>query len=198
MAMTFSGLRAKADMDVVERLKKNPASQADFERLYERYAPATFAFFMRKVGDASTAADLNQDLFLRLSRSIATFEGRCSWRTWVFIVARTVLAESRGRWWRQLGDRTVELDADAFGKAMQLSSDPDQRARDVLLRERLRRCLRGLSEKARVVVIGHYFGGVTLRELTERLQFINPSGSRAVMLGALRKLRRCLEGEVEA
>lgn len=196
--MTCSEYRSKADMEVVERLKKNPASQADFKQLYERYAPATFAFFMRKVGDPATAADLNQDLFLRLSRSIARFEGRCSWRTWVFIVARTVLSESRSRWWKQLGDRTVELDPEAFSEALQLDSDPDEQARAVLLRERLRRCMRGLSEKARAVIIGHYFAGVTLRELTERLQFTNPSGSRAVLLGALRKLKRCLEGEVQA
>lgn len=198
MAMTFSDFRAKADMDLVERLKKNPASEADFEQLYERYAPATFAFFMRKVGDPAAAADLNQDLFLRLSRSIARFEGRCSWRTWVFIVARTVLTESRSRWWKQLGDRTVELDAESFAEALELHDDPDERARRVLLRRRLERCLRGLSEQARAVVIGHYFGGVTLRELTERMQFTNPSGSRAVLLGALRKLRRCLEGEARS
>jgi hypothetical protein len=79
--MIYSQTSAEADMKVVQRLKKNPASQTDFEQLYERYAPATFAFFIRKVGDPTTAADLNQDLYLRLSRSIAKFEGRCSWRT---------------------------------------------------------------------------------------------------------------------
>ena len=190
--MTYSTNRSRWNASQ----SNHAASAADFERLYERYAPATFAFFMRKVGDPGVAADLNQDLYLRLSRSIASFEGRCSWRTWVFIVARTVLAESRGRWWKQLGDRLVDLDAEALGEALELDTDPDERAWAILLRERLRRCLRGLNEHGRVVIVGHYFSGVTLRELTERMGLTNPSGSRAILIGALRKLKRCLEGEV--
>lgn len=50
----------------------------EFERLYAEYAQATYVFFLRKVGNTSRAADLNQDLYLRLSRSQENFEGRCS------------------------------------------------------------------------------------------------------------------------
>jgi hypothetical protein len=46
---------------------------------------------------------------------------------------------------------------------------------------------------ARAVVVEHYFDGVTLRELTERLSLLNASGSRAVLIAAQRKLRRCME-----
>jgi RNA polymerase sigma-70 factor (ECF subfamily) len=58
----------------------------DFETLYERFARATFVFFLRKTGDSSWAADLNQELYMRLSRSMRRFEGRCSWRTWIFTI----------------------------------------------------------------------------------------------------------------
>ena len=61
----------------------DPVRGADFRDLYDRYAQATFGFFLRKVGDPALAADLNQNLFLKLSRSIGSFEGRCSWRTWI-------------------------------------------------------------------------------------------------------------------
>ena len=67
-------------------------------------------------------------------------------------------------------------------------------AGDVLLRDRLLKCLRLLHDVARAVIVGHYFDGVTLRELTERLDLDNPSGSRGVLIGAQRKLRRCIEG----
>ena len=193
MAVTAPGARAKADMDLIERLKQDPTRESDFRQLYERYAPTTYVFFLRRVGDPSLAADLNQDLFLRLSRSIDTFEGKCSWRTWVFLIARTVLAESRAQRWRKVADRSVSLEVTVFGDDVGLKPDADVAATEVLLRNRLRHCLRQLSDVARAVVIGHYFRGITLRELTERMKMDNPSGSRSVLIAAQRKLRRCLE-----
>ncbi len=172
----------------------DPVREADLGDLYDRYAPATFGFFLRKVGDPALAADLNQDLYLKLSRSLDSFEGRCSWRTWIFLVARSVVAESRERRWRDVAERTVALDEEAFRRDLRLPEDADERAREILLRIRLRICLRRLSDLARAVILGHYFEGITLQELTSRLRLRNPSGSRGVLLGAQRKLRRCLEG----
>lgn len=62
------GRRRRRDVDRV----------TEFEQLYAEYAQATYVFFLRKVGNTSRAADLNQDLYLRLSRSQENFEGRCS------------------------------------------------------------------------------------------------------------------------
>jgi RNA polymerase sigma-70 factor (ECF subfamily) len=180
-------------MDLIRRLKQDPARESDFRQLYDRYASATFVFFLRRVGDPSLAADLNQELFLRLSRSIGSFEGRCSWRTWVFLIARTVLAESRGQRWRRVAERTVSLDPEALGQDVKLDLNADDEAERVLLRSRLAHCLRTLSDLSRAVVVGHYFKGITLRELTERFRLDNPSGSRGTLLAAQRKLRRCLE-----
>lgn len=185
--------RTAADMKLIRRLKQDPTREADFRLLYDRYAAATFAFFLRKVGAPAEAADLNQELYLKLSRSIGTFEGKCSWRTWVFLIARTVLAESRSRRWQKLADRTVTLQEMGLRHDLSLPADADEKARETLLRVRLKICLRRLSDVARAVVLGHYFEGITLRELTERLRLGNPSGSRGVLLGAQRKLRRCLE-----
>ena len=176
------------------RRRRDVDRVTEFEQLYAEYAQATYVFFLRKVGNASRAADLNQDLYLRLSRSQENFEGRCSWRTWIFAIARVVLAEDRTRRYRRLADRTVSLDADALMNEMKVPADADEQAQRVLLRERLVRCVRRLSDQARAVVIAHYFEGVTLRELSAQLQLANPSGARAVLIGAQRKLRRCLEG----
>jgi len=147
-----------------------------FETLYTRYARSTFAFFLRKVGSPERAADLNQELYLRLSGSMERFEGRSSWRTWIFAIARNVL-----------------LDAASVVRELSLKMDPDDQAATVLLRERLRHCLRRLSQVARTVILAHYFRGITLRELTESLALPNPSGSRAILIAAQRKLRRCIE-----
>jgi DNA-directed RNA polymerase specialized sigma24 family protein len=92
-----------------------------------------------------------------------------------------------------LAGRTVSLDTGEFADGLQMSASADREAVSVLLRERLRVCLRQLDQIARSVILAHYFRGLTLRELTEQLRLSNPSGSHAVLIGAQRKLRRCLE-----
>lgn len=184
---------AAQDMKLIRRLRLDPARESDFRQIYERFAPATFAFFLRKVGDSTLAADLNQELFLKLSRSIGNFQERCSWRTWVFLIARSVAAEAREKRFRDLAHRTVTLEETSLKADLRLPENADDRARRILLEVRLRVCLRRLNEVARAVILGHYFQGVTLQELTSRLRLGNPSGSRAVLIGAQRKLRRCLE-----
>jgi len=189
-----SAAAADIDMKLVNRLKRNPALESDFEQLYRRHASTTFGFFLRKVGNPETAEDLNQELYMRLSRSMGGFDGRCSWRTWVFLVARTVLADWRRHRFRVLAEREISVDTERLAREAGVAVEPGTMTDDVLLRDRLLRCLRLLHDAARAVIVGHYFNGVTLRELTERLGLDNPSGSRGVLISAQRKLKRCIEG----
>ena len=181
-----------------DRLRPPEARQTDMEttrtvaRLHDEFSRSTLGFFRRKVRDHSLAEELNQELYLRLTTSLAGFRGDCSERTWVFMIARAVLADARRRWWRHVADHEVQIDAEALARIAACDTSPDDMAQGVLLRERLARCLRRLDELARAVVIGHYFHGITLRHLTECMNLPNASGSRAVLIAAQRKLRRCM------
>ncbi|GAB4371682.1 MAG: hypothetical protein Kow0062_07440 [Acidobacteriota bacterium] len=161
-------------------------------RLHDEFGASTLGFFRRKVRNPALAEELNQELYLRLTTSLAGFRGECSERTWVFMIARAVLADARRRWWRHLADHEVQVDAAELAEAAITDTSPDDEAALVLLRKRLVRCLRRLDEIARAVVVGHYFHGITLRHLTERMRLPNASGSRAVLIAAQRKLRRCM------
>jgi RNA polymerase sigma-70 factor (ECF subfamily) len=184
-----------SDEDLVARYRSDATDEAAFRELFRRYGRVTFGFFHRRVGDADWAADLNQDLHVRLLRSVRTYLGDCSWRTWVFVIARKVLAESRQARWRELAERSVALDEAAVGNDLSLPASAEDETEASLLRDRLKRCIAELDELSRAVVLDHYFQGVTLRELTERLGLANPSGSRAVLIAAQRLLRRCLGGK---
>lgn len=173
------------------------AERMEFDQLYERHARSTFAFFMRRSGDASTAADLNQELYLRLAQSMDKFEGRCSWRTWIFTIARNVLSEARSERWQALADRSVSLDTEEFRESIELELLPDatEESADLLLVRYLKICLAKLDDMAKVIVVAHYFQGVTLRELTETFSLANASGSRAILIKAQRQLRKCLSAK---
>ncbi len=190
---TDAAKRPKAVPAGLERLATAAGRDQLFSELYATYGPATYAFFVRRVGDTEWAADINQDLYLRLSRSLEIFEGRCSWRTWIFNLARKALADSRSQRWRGLAERSVSLDEQHFQEDLALPATGERDAEAALFRRRLSRCMKRLDELSRCVIVDHYFAGITLRELTEKLKLKNPSGSRALLVSGLRALKRCLQ-----
>ena len=48
-------------------------------------------------------------------------------------------------------------------------------------------------EVERAVVLGLYYEGSSLQDLTDRFEMQNKSGARATLIAAQRKRRRCLE-----
>jgi RNA polymerase sigma-70 factor, ECF subfamily len=67
-------------------------SRADAAALFDRHHLPVFRFLRRMTGDASTAEDLTQEVFLRVVRS-SGYEDRSRERSWVFRIARHVLID---------------------------------------------------------------------------------------------------------
>ena len=56
--------------------------------LYEAHSDALHRFLASRLGDAFEAADVAQETFLEVWRRPGRFEGRSTFRTWLFGVAR--------------------------------------------------------------------------------------------------------------
>lgn len=69
---------------------------AAFEKLVRAHGGAVYAHALRFFGNASTAEDIVQEVFLRVYRSLGTFDGSAAFSTWLFRVTRnTCLDELR-------------------------------------------------------------------------------------------------------
>lgn len=68
-----------------------------FDRLFVRYARRAYAFFLSRVRSPDRAADLFQELFLRIHRGRDTFRADGRFEAWFFGVARRVLADDLRR-----------------------------------------------------------------------------------------------------
>lgn len=93
----------------IEKLRAGDASA--FDVLIERHSGDIYALLYRLTENAEEASDLTQDTFLRALRSIKSFRGDASLKTWLFRIA---INESRNRfrWWkRRRRDSTISLDA---------------------------------------------------------------------------------------
>lgn len=108
-----------SDAEFIEKLKVR--DNAAYEQLIERYSGEIFALLYRFTENAEDAADLTQETFLRVVRSIHKFRGDSELKTWLYRIA---INESRNRyrWWkRRRRDSTTSIDATIGNSDMTIS-----------------------------------------------------------------------------
>lgn len=90
MIQSVSGYQPAIDTDAtLVRRYKATGEKAAFESLFRKYQGPIFALVNRMVGKED-AYDITQDIFLRALRSLGSFRGDCSFRTWLYTIARHV------------------------------------------------------------------------------------------------------------
>jgi RNA polymerase sigma-70 factor (ECF subfamily) len=95
-ASTLEGAAARdADLDLAERHRRG--DDRAFEEVYARYAGMVYSLALRLAGDPDEAADLTQEVFLRIYRHLGTFRGRSSLKTWVYQVGLNQCRSRLGR-----------------------------------------------------------------------------------------------------
>nr|WP_285223186.1 sigma-70 family RNA polymerase sigma factor [Frankia sp. AgPm24] len=162
-----------------------------FAAFYDLLAPRVFGLVRRVVRDPAQAEEVTQEIFVEVWRQAARFDaGRGSATNWVCAMAhrRAVdrvrsaqAARDREHRFGVLGPR----DSDAGG---------DEVAEQVLgrlERERVRRCLRGLTDLQRESITLAYYNGYTYREVAEVLGAAVPTVKTRMRDGLIR-LRDCL------
>ncbi len=58
-----------------------------FDEVYARFGEMVYNLALRLAGNREEAADLTQEIFLRIFRHLGTFGGRSTLKTWVFRIA---------------------------------------------------------------------------------------------------------------
>ena len=125
-------------------------NEAAFEELFARYEGRAYGYFLRRVRCEARAADLYQELFLRLHRFRETYDPSRPFEPWFFHIARHVLVDE---WRRRAREGQVALD-----ESLADTSAPDARER-AEARQEARRQLESLSpEQARILVDAKVWG----------------------------------------
>ncbi len=127
---------------------------------YERI----YAYLRRLCGCDETAADLTQQTFASVWRSLPSFDGRASFTTWLHRIAHNVYVD-----WRRKGNR-LDAQCDEWweGCATDEPSPFDNTAeRDAA--QLLYAAVEQLDEDQRVTVHLHHYQGLTLQETADAL-----------------------------
>ncbi len=87
-AATFAGaVPHDHDCDLELAQRHCAGDPGAFDEVYARYAAMVYNLALRLAGDADEAADLTQEVFLRVHRGLGGFSGRSALKTWIFRVA---------------------------------------------------------------------------------------------------------------
>lgn len=81
-------MQAVTDEQLIDWVAKGDASCLG--TLFERHNKAVYGFCRQMTRDGALAEDLTQEVFLRLLKKAKSFDGRGTFRAWMFNIARNV------------------------------------------------------------------------------------------------------------
>ncbi len=155
-------------------------SEAAFAMLIAQYHQPLYSLIARNLNDPADAADITQEVFIKVFRSIRGFHGDASLRTWLYRIALHEASNQR-RWWSRHKRQEITIDTSfepeeddsnsSLGIALADQRDsPFDQAAQSELREQVEAALRQLPEAYRTVVVLREIEGFAYEEIAEILE----------------------------
>jgi RNA polymerase sigma-70 factor (ECF subfamily) len=95
------------EMVFVAELKAG--SEEAFTLLIAQYGHSVYSLVSRSLRDPVDAADVTQDVFVKVFRNISSFHGDASLRTWIYRIALREASNQR-RWWSRHKRQELTID----------------------------------------------------------------------------------------
>lgn len=173
-----------SDAELVARSRAGDVTA--LEALYHRYVRRVWRYGWLRTRDRELAAEIVQETFLRVARSIGGFEGRSAFGTWIYAVARSAAIETAKRAQRS-------RDAEDGPVVIRLALPEHEATRmDEGEREAIRVAIAALPPAQRDAVILCDVADLRIREAAEALGW-SESRVKVTVFRARRKLREKLE-----
>jgi RNA polymerase sigma-70 factor (ECF subfamily) len=102
-ALTFQSDEAA----LIEELRAG--SEEAFAWLIARFRQPIYSLLARTVQDRADAADLTQEVFVKVFRGVGNFHGESSLRTWIYRIALREASNQR-RWWTRHKQQETPID----------------------------------------------------------------------------------------
>jgi RNA polymerase sigma-70 factor, ECF subfamily len=164
---------SSADSDaLIERCLKG--DQQAWDQIVRQYWRRVFNVAYKFVGRHDEAEDLTQDVFLKIFKSLGTFDRRANFQTWLVSVSRNLCIDHYRsvRKERETIDRDVNAD-DLSPVSVEVSPHVALERRD--LAQELRRALQQLPETLRTAVVMRDIQELSYQEIADRLSL--PEGT---------------------
>ncbi len=202
MGNVVSALTLESE-DAVLVAELKAGSEVAFEWLIARYHQPIYALLVRTILDRSEAADLTQEVFVKVFRGVGSFHGESSLRTWIYRIALREASNQR-RWWMRHKVHEVPIDVEIAGDdsgapvmMRDLLRDEAESPYDMAVhaenRARVEEALSRVSEPFRTTLILRDLEGFAYEEIAE-IQGVNLGTVKSRLVRG----RACLKGLLTA
>lgn len=179
-------------------------SEEAFAWLIARYHQPIFSLLARTVQNRADAADLTQEVFVKVFRGIRNFHGESSLRTWIYRIALREASNQR-RWWARHKQREVPIEQEITegetGNPVRLKEmlvDPSESPYDAAVHEenraRVEEALARVPEPFRTTLILRDIEGFVYEEVAE-MQGVNLGTVKSRLVRGRAWLRGLLKAE---
>ncbi|MCP4574122.1 MAG: sigma-70 family RNA polymerase sigma factor [bacterium] len=169
------------DSDLITEIRAG--SQTAFDRLMQRHEHFVFRVAYPYVGDADSALDVCQNVFIKVHRRLDTFRGATTFRAWL---AR--IAQNESLSWLRSRQRFSDhqdidaVDGPASAAVQNVHLVESERQRD------LRAEIDRLNPTQQQAVVLRYYEKMPLREIGETLE-CSEGQVKSILFRSIRKLR---------
>ncbi|MEN0057524.1 MAG: sigma-70 family RNA polymerase sigma factor [Bdellovibrio sp.] len=174
------------DLELVEKVKSG--DRRSFSELVKRHQRGVLRLSLRFVKDMDTAEDVTQEAFIKAYEKLNSFEGRASFKSWLFQIAVNTARNKIREWKRE----TVDIDD------VQLAVDPQAErtlvhtaVADILHQE-----VEKLPFKQKTALVLRVYEDLSFNEIADIMECPYDT-AKANYRHALLKLRQTFEQQAE-
>jgi len=154
------------DLELVERHRYG--DDRAFNEVYARFEDMVYNLSYRLAGNREEAADLTQEIFLRVFRHLGSFGGRSTLKTWIFRIAVNHCRDRLSRW-----HPPTQPIGEESGEGIAVYADPSRGPEELAVaaddKRRVEQALIRLPQVFREVVVLRDIEGLSYEEIADVL-----------------------------
>ncbi len=161
--------------------------------LYNRYVRLLYGYLYKSLGAAQDAEDICQETFLRAFKSLPSFQGKASFKNWLFQIAKNIIAD---HWKAHYKGNTIYVE-DFFGLAdaptYEIESEKNlAEETSAQVAQKLNSILDTLPTDYRVILELRFLKGYSIKEVADELD-ISISNAKVRQYRAIQKAKQLLD-----
>jgi RNA polymerase sigma-70 factor (ECF subfamily) len=183
-----------ADQLLLDGLRSG--DEAAYEALIERFQHPVYSLVYRLMSDPADSGDVVQEVFLKVFRSVGSFRGQSSLKTWIYRIAVNEASNHR-RWFSRRRGQEVGLDAEQpDGRTLnQVLPDPGPNPFELVVDQEMYSSIEAALQQIRPVfreaVVLRDVEGLSYEEIAEILR-VSLGTVKSRILRGREALRECL------
>ena len=157
-------------------------SEEEKNKIYTDFHKKVTRYVTGKIPNPQDAEDLVSCVFMKVFQKLDTFdESKASLSTWIFTITRNTVYDFYG----------TRKDFSELPEDIADDGKIDENLLNEEMLEQLADALESLDERSRDLIILHYYSGLTLKEIADRMQMSYPN-AKVIHKKALRALQAFL------